>query len=49
MKLPIVNPSADSPPKIWHDFSKKEIQKLKLSQNSFNEKRAPELVFFIAK
>ena len=50
MKLPsFVNPSADSSPKIGHDFSNKEVQKWKLSKNSFNKKCAPKLVFFIEK
>ena len=51
MKLPdFVNPSADSPPKIGHDFSNKvEVQKWKLSKSSLNEKCPPKLVFFIAK
>jgi hypothetical protein len=46
-----VNPSADSPPKIGHDFSKtnKEVQKWKFSKSSFIEKCALKLFFFIAK
>ena len=50
MKLPnFVNPSADSSPKIGHDFSNKGIQKWKLSKNSFNKKCAPKLVLLIKK
>ena len=50
MKLPnFVNPSADSLPKIGHDFSNKEVQKWQLSKNSFNKECAPKLVFFIEK
>ena len=47
MKLPhFVNPSADRSPKIRHDFSNKEVQKWKLSKNSFNKKFALKLVLF---
>ena len=50
MELPnFVNPSADSSPKIGHNFRNKEVQKWKLSKNSFNNKCVPKLVFFIAK
>ena len=43
----ILNSSADSSPKIEHDFSNKGFQKLKLSKKSFNKKCAPRSVFFI--
>ena len=37
MKVPnLVNLSADRSPNIRHDFSNKEVQKRKLSKNSFN-------------
>ena len=50
MKLPnFLNPSADSSSKIRHDFSNTVVQKLKLSKNNFNKKRAPKLVLFIEK
>ena len=51
MKLPnFVNSSADSPPKIGHDFTNnKEVQKWQLQKNSFNDKCAPKLKFFIEK
>ena len=50
MKLPnFVNPSAVSSSKIGHDFCIKEVQKWKLSNNSFNKKCAPKLVFLIEK
>ena len=50
MKLPnFLNPSADSSSKIRHDFSNTVVQKLKLSKNNFNKKRALKLVLFIEK
>ena len=41
MKLPnfgnFVNPSGDSSSKIWHDFSNKVVQKLKLLKNNLQK------------
>ena len=42
MKLPnFVNPSGDSSSKIWHDFSNKVVQKLKLLKKWFYKKCGP--------
>ena len=50
MKLPnFLNPSYDSSSKIRHDFSNTVVQKLKLTKNNFNKKRAPKLLLFIEK
>ena len=47
MKLPnFVYPSGDSSSKIWHDFSNKVVQKLKLLINYFYKKCAPKQLFF---
>jgi hypothetical protein len=47
MKLPnFVSPSGESFSKIGHDFSKKIVQKLKLSINTFHKKCAPKQLFF---
>ena len=47
MKLPnFVNPSTDSSSKIWHDFSDKGVQKLKLSKKYFCKIYAPKRVSF---
>ena len=50
MKFPnFVNPSADTSPKIGHDFSNEKVQKWKLSKKHFSKKCVPKLVFFIEK
>ena len=42
MKLPnFLNSSADSSPKIGHDFSNKGVQKLKLSKNALAKNVLP--------
>ena len=45
-----VNPSADSAPKIGHDFSSREVQKWKyVIKKKLLKNCAPILVFFIEK
>ena len=48
MKLPnFENPPADSSIKIGYDFSNKDVQKWKLSENTFSNKCDPKLGFFM--
>jgi hypothetical protein len=43
---PFASLSVDSSSKIGHDFSKKLVQKLKLSIHHFDKKCAPKQLFF---